>query len=70
MSLASDITIPCNPRSAHVPIGLRYPCFAQARGGRHWPPVQRMRSTPVLHAPSNDHALQTPGKMSGVHEPS
>jgi hypothetical protein len=30
-------------RSPYTPIELRYPCFAQAQGGRQWPSV-----TPVL----------------------
>jgi hypothetical protein len=33
-------------------------CFAQVQGGRHWPPVQRMRCPPVLHAPENLHAFR------------
>jgi hypothetical protein len=52
-SLQAGVRHPRRVRSAHASIGLRYPCFAQAQGDRHWPPVQRMRWTPVLRAPAN-----------------
>src|SRR6185437_12214412 len=35
------------PPAAAGHIALRSPCCAQARGGRSWPPVRRMRRTPV-----------------------
>ena len=37
------------PRGVHAVTrrsALRCPCYAQAQGGRQWPPVERMRSTP------------------------
>ena len=52
-------------------IALRSPCFAQARGGRRWPPVERMRSNhsgcgqkfPVLHARCNGYGTLFAGSV-------